>query len=998
MNQNRKINSLGKVNQRKLRVFTLDLLGLAPSGNIKTLMKKIGASTPEIAYQAMQEIYNNTALKSKQQIQQKKKDKKTSLKTLIKKLNNLKFSTIIKTRNAIKIYSYSDLNATFSQKKEFNQFKTIPFKLTLTSHMVKGVNRDWKFKNMSAFKGWIESLQPKEMDSQGSTMEEDGKNIFARFSFSVSPIEGGRDNSRSMDREFKTIFFTFKVFDPKSKNNNCGIKVIESILNIQLDTIKCRMELKIEPGVMLTEENLMELYTLKGGEKLTIISDDFDGDIDGDAIYFHNEHYYHVKDAVRHDLSNKRTNRGDLVWDIETRQSFKDTVKIGETTCFMLVPIILSMTFRFNKTTELHIKTFTTNEKTCVEQFKEWLSYQASRGKFFNCIAHNCSRFDNYLLMSTFNEHDILDSQLQLRGTSIIGLQYKSHLFKDSCCFLVNSLANLCNGYCITDEEKKFCKIASFDLHGKKVSNTELCFYRPELDYKEFLELQHTDKEFWALYVKYCEYDCLSLGVVWHKFVQQCNAAIGKMGDWLLKRCNATSCNTIGSLAKKLIDTINGLGPGLNPKKSMKSYLEFIDEDFEKYEFVKNFKRGGISHCNQAGKHMEGIMGVDIKSQYPTAMMKMEVPVGESRWIEKEEKAHGFYELKNVVFKNDSFKPVAKSLFGQSLNWAVKTMDSLFVDTWMLEYIRKDLVSYEFVKGLVSDDFIYGDKLFGTYVGTLYAEKEQQDLFKESTDPLLKAQYNKPYREVIKLLLNTPSGKMNEDPSRYFQIEYTKKPNIDDKQKMHTINGVEFVKDKSKTEFKINKWIVAGVMIYSYSKRLLFEYIDCLPNKSNDVIHVETDGIYFGLPHKDKFLENLSKYKGPYSEACIGDKLGNLDVEVEKSGTSYWLGKKFYYIATKHTKEINPNYYEYGDEYMIDYASSKIRIKGIPTSTINADGSKRNLVNEKFYEDIFKGKHITTEFSTITKFLLNKQINLASYQMTRTTKANMAYKTYGEDT
>ena len=91
-------------------------------------------------------------------------------------------------------------------------------------------------------------------------------------------------------------------------------------------------------------------------------------------------------------------------------------------------------------------------------------------------------------------------------------------------------------------------------------------------------------------------------------------------------------------------------------------------------------------------------------------------------------------------------------------------------------------------------------------------------------------------------------------------------------------------------------------MIYSYSKRLLFEYINLLPNKSNDVIHVETDGIYFGLPHKEKFIENASKYDGDFKEVMIGDKLGNLDVEVEKAGVSYWLGKKFYYIYTNYNK------------------------------------------------------------------------------------------------
>ena len=147
------------------------------------------------------------------------------------------------------------------------------------------------------------------------------------------------------------------------------------------------------------------------------------------------------------------------------------------------------------------------------------------------------------------------------------------NLFKDTCCFLVNSLSNLCDGYCTTDEEKQYCKIKSFTLHGQEVSNTQLCFYKPELDYEEFLLLEKTDKEFWELYVKYCEYDCYSLRIVWEKFKEQCNKAIGKMGDWVLKFANASSCNTIGSLSKKLIDTLNNIGKGQKPRAEMKEYL-----------------------------------------------------------------------------------------------------------------------------------------------------------------------------------------------------------------------------------------------------------------------------------------------------------------------------------------------------------------------------------------------------------------------------------------
>jgi hypothetical protein len=52
-------------------------------------------------------------------------------------------------------------------------------------------------------------------------------------------------------------------------------------------------------------------------------------------------------------------------------------------------------------------------------------------------------------------------------------------------------------------------------------------------------------------------------------------------------------------------------------------------------------------------------------------------------------------------------------------------------------------------------------------------------------------------------------------------------------------------------------------MVYSYSKRLLFEYVKNLPNNSDDVIQIETDGIYVDGRCKEKFIsqskhENLS--------------------------------------------------------------------------------------------------------------------------------------------
>jgi hypothetical protein len=156
------------------------------------------------------------------------------------------------------------------------------------------------------------------------------------------------------------------------------------------------------------------------------------------------------------------------------------------------------------------------------------------------------------------------------------------------------------------------------------------------------------------------------------------------------------------------------------------------------------------------------------------------------------------------------------------------------------------------VKGLVSDRKVLLSKIFGSYINTFFDEKKLQDLYKGSNDE----RYNPALRETIKLYTNSLTGKLVEDPSIHFSLEFN-----DDSKKM--INGVG-VSKVFNTE-KFNDWLVAGIMAYSYSKRLLFEYnSDCLPERANSVIHVETDGIFFPLNDLDTFKKNLSNYEGEY--------------------------------------------------------------------------------------------------------------------------------------
>jgi hypothetical protein len=371
------------------------------------------------------------------------------------------------------------------------------------------------------------------------------------------------------------------------------------------------------------------------------------------------------------------------------------------------------------------------------------------------------------------------------------------------------------------------------EIHGKTISSTQLCFYRPELNFEEFLALEQNDTEFWTAYVHYCHMDCVSLFEIWKKFTICVNGLLASIDPILLGQCPLMSCNTIGSHSRKIFETLN---MDMRLKSNWNHYTRQMDQfmgtfecrnektkeltgtllcDMEKYRFLCLFKRGGISHCHQPGKHMSGITGVDIASQYPASLIYSMIPAGESFWAyEYEPAAHGFWWLKNVRFSGKLFKPVAYNQEGKSLNWATNAMDELYVDSYTLKYCQEhyNLDSFEVVKGLVSYHEIPSHRLFGRYINTFYAEKQRQDALKEAKDP----SYNEALRSTIKLYLNSMSGKLVEGPHEHYSTKWNAESDL-------KLNGVGIQRMYKEEAF--NRWLTAGLMVYSYSKRLLAERI-----------------------------------------------------------------------------------------------------------------------------------------------------------------------------
>lgn len=867
--------------------------------------------------------------------------------------------------------------------------KNSEFVLELTS-AINGYKKDFYFKSFQHFENWLSSIEKQKVikDSENYTSYAEAvsdKDVFEFIIPELLPVSGG---CSSCSEEFvvkETPYYSFDIYNPNVRHNNCAFRCIEHVLHTKLDYAAIRKELGIKYDVGLTPEQFYAVYKNAGGRQhLIFVDENFNEHIQNTDfaskvfILVNGNHYYVIIGAKSKTFKNVKTKRGFLYWDIETRPT-SEYVMVGDNKSYILKDTILCAYYKPYKCEEYKQLTFITNsDKSSCRQFIDWLSCEANSGRFYNCVAHNGSRFDIYFLLSNLTQQEQLMSSTQLRGYSVIGFQYKSHLFKDSCCFLTASLDSLCSAFKV-----KQSKITEFNYKGEVLTNKNICFYKPELGFSEFLALQVNEPEFWNMYVEYCMFDCIGLMNVWTSFKTQYDElmkVVFKYKPELLSKVSLMGSNTIGSLSKKILENTcleKGEKKGYVKTKAYKAYLDFMLKfveregknvpvvDEEKVQFINKFKRGGISHTNQPGKHTHSLISYDIASQYPASMMYMLIPSGLSKWVSSYNKMwNGFYLLKNLKFKTSyKFKPVASKNENGVLEWNTETIDEIYMDSFMIKYMKENygLESFEVVKGLVSCSYIQGKEIFGDYVETLYNEKKLQDEYKKKNDD----KYNPALRECIKLFLNSLSGKLVEDPSNYFQLEYT----LDDGDvKLNGLNA-----EKVFSESKMNTWVSAGVMVYSWSKRLLFEYVKCLPKNSDDVIHIETDSIYFNKKHNEEFIENVKNYKQgkiDFYPVEIGSDLGNVKVEKDTSATSYFLGKKFYCI---------------GDLY---------KIKGIPLKTIDEYGNDVELVNTELYETIYNGQKVVKSFYTMKKALFSENTYISSHKMSRTISPSGVYSLY----
>ena len=306
---------------------------------------------------------------------------------------------------------------------------------------------------------------------------------------SLKPVHGGcsKHTVKKHERVFSNHIYKFNVISQTFRDNNCGIQCLRQIVPMDGSPEDIRRKYKITLKTKLTFEELNQIYIneIKNDHRpLIFITEQTTGKIDQrnfNYLFLDNTHYYNVE-SIEELTPARKVKRGSLYWDIETRltenkvyiKSKDNNGKIISKESRILKDVITAIYYKPNRGTEYFRQVFTTNTTiSSVRQFADWLINQAQNNHFYRCCAHNGSRFDIYVLLASFTKQETLLSTMNLRGSSIIGMNFFNHEFIDSCCHLLNSLDNLCKSYKVETP-----KLKTFKYRVQEFTNEQLCFYK----------------------------------------------------------------------------------------------------------------------------------------------------------------------------------------------------------------------------------------------------------------------------------------------------------------------------------------------------------------------------------------------------------------------------------------------------------------------------------------------------------------------------------------
>ena len=494
---------------------------------------------------------------------------------------------------------------------------------------------------------------------------------------------------------------------------------------------------------------------------------------------------------------------------------------------------------------------------------------------------------------------------------------------------------------------KKYCKIS------------EACSFLKTKDDKEqliknidSLRLRFGKDEFdiigYAQY--YCEMDVKVLKQGYHTFREWMRSLTSNNGAHG-KGFNIDYISTISSLADKYL------------------YIDGCYDDVYRVSgvvrsFIQKCVVGGRTMCNNNKKQYfesdgkDFMQDFDAVSLYPSAMERM----------------NGFLRGKPNIIKNSELNYDSLSKYDGFFVEAIVTKVGIKVDFPLLSFKTKngvrefsnDMVGKRvFIDKISMEDCIKYQGMDFDIKRGYYFNDGFNDRIKKTIRYLFNARLDKkkvgcPSQLAYKLIMNSAYGK-----TILKEITTEIKIMSKDRGSKYIAKNYNYIKEFNKfsgdkvkiTTYKpINEHFTyphVGVEILSMSKRIMNEVFDCANKIGAKVYYQDTDSMHI-LGSKISYLsETFSKI---YGRKLIGKDLGQFHSDFEmsdpkamdvKATRSLFLGKKCYIDELVGNLPSGDRLKEY-----------HIRLKGIPTSSINYTAKKQGIDVFELYEKMYKGDEI----------------------------------------
>jgi hypothetical protein len=637
----------------------------------------------------------------------------------------------------------------------------------------------------------------------------------------------------------------------------------------------------------------------------------------------------------------------------------------------------------------------------CSEKFLKWI-LDNENNTIMRFIGFNSANFDNYLLFSSIMEHkvnvnkdDFTIADLLYNGNQMLSFKLNGrHTPYDIRKHLVGSLADNCEAFKVPAE---FSKISGFSHDAIQQLYND--------DEENFINNIKNNEEI----TKYNDNDVLSLGYLFIKYYKAMTAIDPKKFSFLNGE-EFIKYGTIGGVIMKIAE-LHWESKGLKlPKLNIDQYRDVLRGktagrvDLFQHTTPKILERivsfdvcslypyimavfPGYFPCGEIKEtdaYIEPPREVQVRKFFAHKEWHNETELMRGMTLEAYGKKYGEHCIKTseIVGKIGFFycdvdqrslithnlpnilpEKIFKMTTDDSGN-QVETGDCL-ENKWNSNNVIKNVLisnitiellkKYEskgvictIKKGFYFTEFVKSIEMF-EFLMPLMGVKNREDTLKKQKS----SDYNPVMREVVKLLMNSISGKVIEGlhTEQVKMIttaeEYLK---IDAKYGVNTINSVGnnvFISYKKTDEELINKQrpIYIGALIYEYARRYMYENL-MSPIGLDKLLYMDTDACKFRscdvsswqISHGNKIVphwKEVEDYDERYKTHKVYDEnskvFGSFENELDNNNVSYFLQKKTWLTA-----KVIDNIPVY----------IKCRFKGVNPNSYLLDGTESFIANE----------------------------------------------------